>query len=349
MDKHEKKCLTRVKEIIPRQRPYGLSVYPIIEAIEFGYLSEKMRSFRKSRYLTFDIETLERKIEITNKKTTENAELRLLCIAIGSNFGYSRFFIRRDDSNDAAKQLVVKFVDEIESLALRERQYLPKELTDVIEHLENIVMKQDGYLKQYGVNESKSIWPYEKYASVIDIINDREFPAFEEFFSSLHNSHCDKKQYEKCRAEFYHNQKINPNFTMAHWLKHYNLMDVNPFAKAIDNQFRVFFDVFKIDPSYCMSLPKFAMACVFEKFSKTSPFIYSFHEKFRMEHKLLRENVIGGLVNVFSRYTELRPGVEAPRNAKFAPNGDPFTRVVFLDFNALYLFSQKWRYHQLQE
>ena len=55
---------------------------------------------------------------------------------------------------------------------------------------------------------------------------------------------------------------------------------------------------------------------------------------------MFRENIMGGLVNVFSRYTELREDVSAPHNAKFAPNGDKFTKIIFLDFNALYLYAQ---------
>ncbi|CAG5101819.1 Oidioi.mRNA.OKI2018_I69.chr1.g14.t1.cds [Oikopleura dioica] len=384
-----------------------------------------MRKFRKTRFVTFDIETMERPIEETTKSTTVHSELRLLSIAIGSNFGYQRFLIRRSDENDAAKQLVQKFVDEIEDLAVSEETYLPSELKDAIQNLKNIdinsvnaerkmkvrylrreltnyakmdiygfnsakfdlkvlspylipiLMKKygskftsikkgthyfsmstptyqfkdaklfstptdlAGYLKQGGVEEGKAIWPYEKYRSVFDIMNDKNFPPRDEFFSSLKNKEISEEDYELFRSEFYRNQRRDQNYSMGHWLKHYNLTDVTPFAKAIDNQFKLFFETFKIDPSFCMSLPKFAMACVFEGYSKNSPLTFSFHRNYHKEHKLLRDNIIGGPVNVYSRYTELRPDVDAPENAKFAPNGDPFTKIVFFDFNALYLFAQK--------
>lgn len=55
---------------------------------------------------------------------------------------------------------------------------------------------------------------------------------------------------------------------------------------------------------------------------------------------MFRENIVGGLVNVFSRYTELRDEVSVPRNAKYAANGERFTKITFLDFNALYLYAQ---------
>ncbi|CAG5083743.1 Oidioi.mRNA.OKI2018_I69.PAR.g10449.t1.cds [Oikopleura dioica] len=368
---------------------------------------------------------MERQIEETNKSTTVHSELRLLSIGIGSNFGYQRFLIRRNDENDGAKELVQRFVDEIESLAVAEENYLPSELRDSIQNLQNIDMnsvhaeqkmkirylrreltnyaKMDifgfnsakfdlkvlspylipilmkkhgskftsikkgshyfsmstpkyqfkdaklfstptdlaGYLKQGGVDEGKAIWPYEKYHSVFDIMNDKNFPPREDFFSSLKNKAISEEDYEIFKDEFNKNQRRDPHYSMAHWLQHYNLADVTPFAKAIDNQFKLFFETFKIDPSFCMSLPKFAMACVFEGYSKDSPLTFSFHRTCHKEHKLLRDNIIGGLVNVYSRYTELRPEVDAPRNAKFAPNGDPFTKIVFFDFNALYLYAQK--------
>jgi hypothetical protein len=74
---------------------------------------------------------------------------------------------------------------------------------------------------------------------------------------------------------------------------------------------------------------------------KNTIFIDSFHQKSSSVHDLLRKSIIGGLVNVYSRYTELREDVAAPRNAVFAPNGDRFTQIQFLDFNALYLHAQR--------
>jgi len=128
-----------------------------------------------------------------------------------------------------------------------------------------------GYLLQGGIEEVKSIWPYEKYSSVYEIINDRNFPEFDEFFSSLKNKNISREEYEKSKKEFNEEQSRNPNYTMAHWLKNYNLGDVKPFAAAINNQFKVFQQTFKIDPSICMSLPKYAMMCVFDCYSKNAP------------------------------------------------------------------------------
>ncbi len=128
---------------------------------------------------------------------------------------------------------------------------------------------------------------------------------------------------------------------MQDWLVYYNLLDVVPLANAIDNSFRSFHEVFGIDPATCLSLPKFAQLCVFKVYDPNQPLCYSFAKKNDDIRRLFRDNVIGGLVNVFSRFTELRSGIpETPHFARFAPNADPFTKITFLDFNALYLWAQ---------
>jgi hypothetical protein len=44
------------------------------------------------------------------------------------------------------------------------------------------------------------------------------------------------------------------------------------------------------------------------------------------------------LNQTLARYIELEDK-QAPRNAKFAPDGERFSKITFLDFNALYLWS----------
>ena len=41
------------------------------------------------------------------------------------------------------------------------------------------------YLKQWGISENKSIFPYTKYNSVEDLNADTEFPSYADFFSEL--------------------------------------------------------------------------------------------------------------------------------------------------------------------
>ena len=124
------------------------------------------------------------------------------------------------------------------------------------------------------------------------------------------------------------------------WLIFYNNLDVLPLAKAIENSFKNFFEIFKIDPEWCISLPKYAQMCMFSHYDPESPYCYSFCPKNSEIRKLFRSNLLGGLVNCFHRLIDLsgRPGL--PKAAQYAPNGDRFTNCTFLDFNSLYLYSQ---------
>ena len=125
------------------------------------------------------------------------------------------------------------------------------------------------------------------------------------------------------------------------WLIHYNVLDCIPLAKAIDKSFDTLFKVFNIDPSTCLSLPRFAQMCVFKSFCSQSPLCYSFTQKMDHIRNLFRANILGGLVNVYSRYTELDPNEsDVPKSARYSGNGEKFTKITFFDFNALYLHAQ---------
>ena len=43
----------------------------------------------------------------------------------------------------------------------------------------------DQYLKQWGASAEKSIFPYEKYSSIEQLRADTDFPAYEDFYSSI--------------------------------------------------------------------------------------------------------------------------------------------------------------------
>ena len=64
-------------------------------------------------------------------------------------------------------------------------------------------------------------------------------------------------------------------------------------------------------------------------------------QKFDFIRQKFRSSLFGGIVNCYHRMTDLtgKPGL--PSSTQFALNGDKFTKIVFLDFNAMYLWSQK--------
>jgi hypothetical protein len=201
------------------------------------------------------------------------------------------------------------------------------------------------YLKQNGVIEEKSVFPYQAFNSVEEMRQQIQFPSHQQFFSNLKQTNISTSEYSQAKNEYdrrrllpnKHPNKIN-NF--VDWLVHYNIMDVVPLSQAINNSFDNFFHIFGIDPSWCLSLPKFAQMCMFKEYKSSAPLSYSFN--FKMDHlrTLFRENLQGGLVNVYHRMTDLTNTTGIPKVASIAPSGDRFTRICFFDFNSLYLYCQ---------
>ena len=202
------------------------------------------------------------------------------------------------------------------------------------------------YLKQNGVSEKKSIFPYTAFHSVEEIQSQITFPEYSQFYSELKGANVDLSEYEVARAEYYRRQDLPENHpekmkSFVDWLKFYNLLDTAPLAKAVDTSFKNFFEIFGIDPSWCLSLPRFAQMCMLKEYDTEAPLCYSFNSKMEIVRDLFRENLMGGLVNVYHRMTDLTGQEGVPRVTQYAPNGDPFTRLEFFDFNSLYLYTQK--------
>ncbi|CBY10608.1 unnamed protein product [Oikopleura dioica] len=412
---------SRKSPIISVQTSYGQRTDIIFELVKHKFLPSEALEYRKTTFLTFDIETFERESKETTASTVMHASHHILSIAIGSNCGYEKVIIREDDSPEAAKKIVAEFVRELQmqietmrclpdyfyktaeklqekidsmekspkrskfqQLLRKLEQYLkvdvfgfnsakfdipvlaPYLLPQLQEHCGKLsVIKKgtsfflvetdicsfkdvlnlttpinlSGYLKQNRIAEEKGIWPYSLYRSVAEIKKCEDFPAYEEFYSELKQQNIPRELYDENRKIFNVKKWKNPEYTMVDWLKQYNLLDCNPLAHAIDRAFGNFQKVFKMDPSMSLSLPGFAQNCMFSHYNESSSLAHSFHGRNDEIRDLFRKNIVGGLVNCFSRYTEL-DDIEAPYNAKYTKSGEQFTKITFLDFNALYLWSQ---------
>ena len=201
------------------------------------------------------------------------------------------------------------------------------------------------YLKQNSVAERKSIFPYTYFHTIEDLDKCEDFPSHADFYSELKRSNVPESEYNEARDEFYRRKNLpesHPDHlsSMRGWLKYYNELDTVPLAHAIDNSFRNFFKIFAIDPSFCVSLPRFAQQCMFRSYDENEPLCYSFFKKESELRQLTRENLTGGLVNVFHRCIDLSGRPEMPHASQFAPNGKKFSSLMFYDFNSLYLYAQ---------
>ena len=63
-----------------------------------------------------------------------------------------------------------------------------------------------------------------------------------------------------------------------------------------------------------------------------APFSHSFQNSDFDVRTLFHENKLGGLVNVSHRYINTNDD-NAPAVSRIAPNGDPYTKFDFYDFN----------------
>ena len=173
-----------------------------------------------------------------------------------------------------------------------------------------------------------------------------EFPCYEKFYSELKGSNVSKEDYIAAKSEYDHRRQlpIDDPLKMSNfvdWLRHYNNLDTYPLSKAIHNSFGQFFDSFQMDPSWGISLPAYAQSCMFENYDKSEALCWSFWRRFDDIREIFRSNLLGGLVNCYHRLTDLSHQPNLPNAAQHAPNGDPLTRLMFFDFNALYLYAQR--------
>ena len=118
------------------------------------------------------------------------------------------------------------------------------------------------------------------------------------------------------------------------WLRFYNMLDVTPLVKAIDAAFSKFHQYFHVDPMLFLSLPSLAFKAMFDMFKEDIPYGYSFsnqHDDIRIR---FRENVLGGLTNIYHRHFNLYDDNFHPAS-RYAPNNQKFNFVGFYDFNAM--------------
>jgi len=59
-----------------------------------------------------------------------------------------------------------------------------------------------GYLKQWGVTEEKSIFPYQYYDTIEQLEAATSFPPIEGFYSDLTEKSVTDEDYEKSKTEF---------------------------------------------------------------------------------------------------------------------------------------------------
>ena len=180
------------------------------------------------------------------------------------------------------------------------------------------------------------------YSSIEQINNSCEFPCREDFFSELKLKHIDQEEYDTAKSEYYRRKKLPSSdpekiYNMGNWLEHYNRLDVDPLIEAVTNMSESYYKYFETDLFSKSSLPAISLDAMFTLHDKNLPYAYTF--KNEEVHQIFKSNVIGGITNIYKKHICLTDR-ECPDAAKFSAKGGKFTSCLFLDFNAMYLWSQ---------
>ena len=104
------------------------------------------------------------------------------------------------------------------------------------------------------------------------------------------------------------------------YLRFYNLSDCQPLSKAMLNSFNLFEKTFGANMFYQYSLAGFAQESLMKLYNQNVPNIFSCPKKYPEITAIFRENIYGGICNVFHRHITLMEE-EAPFAAKFNANG----------------------------
>ena len=173
---------------------------------------------------------------------------------------------------------------------------------------------------------------------------ETEFPPPRAFYSNLTGESVDTVAYHTAKNHFYRCKDLaedNPEKmrNMADWLRYYNLLDVSPLVVAMDRSFDCFHRYFQLDATLYLSLPKIALESVMRLYDQSCSYIFTFGNDWNHIRQAHREHVNGGCVGVYHRDINILDA-SGPPTARFAPNGDPYSYLVQIDFNALYAFCQ---------
>ena len=196
-----------------------------------------------------------------------------------------------------------------------------------------------GYLEAFHIAEKKGYFPYE-YVKSFDQLFERCLPPYEAFYSSLRGKNSldeggdeaeGRKRWEGLQ-NLWREHNMENLMAMLRW---YNNLDVTCFVQAVEKQFALYREHFKIDIfKEGISLPgislKYAMQTTDANFA-----LYG--EKFKWVYKELREAVIGGPSIIFSRYHE--KDITKIRPSKYGEAAETCRAVVGVDANSLYLWS----------
>ena len=185
------------------------------------------------------------------------------------------------------------------------------------------------FLKAYGCEISKGIFPYEWFDS-FEKLHYNSLPDMEDFYSTLTNSNPLKSEAEYLKLkEIWSTQGMQ---TFKDYLVYYNNLDTGPFVTALSAFVSIYsqqkIDIFK----YYVTLPGVARKLLYASTESNFSLI---NQQNADLYYTYRKNIVGGPSIIFSRYHER--GISDIKKIE----GNKCQSVVGYDCNGLYSYAIK--------
>ena len=184
----------------------------------------------------------------------------------------------------------------------------------------------DKYLKAYGCEVTKGLFPYE-YMDCLERLDDIGLPPKEAFLSRLKKEGISDEDYASCQEAWCDNGMT----TLRDFLVWYNNRDVVPFFRQFAFYQQRGIDMFKQG----ISVPGLTLLYLFNDLPEKTYFTI-FNEKNKDFHNLFKDNIIGGPSIIFHRYHE--KGVTTQCQIEYGEVARPCRSIIGYDSNALYLW-----------
>jgi len=201
-------------------------------------------------------------------------------------------------------------------------------------------MKLEAFLKMWQTEREKLCFPYEKFSSIYQLQECKQFPMMEDFQTSL-GTEIDLELYVKCKTLFDDRMALpdsHPNkwTSFVDYLCYYNISNVYPTAVATIKMMDTLEEQFGVNPMIHYGLPSFGFSSMMRSYPKDCPSVVSFPPEFNHLSNLFRKSIIGGIVNPICRHVTTDQNEHAAPAAKMNSDGAPFKRIDFWDLNAMY-------------
>lgn len=176
---------------------------------------------------------------------------------------------------------------------------------------------------------------FEEFAHSIDLLEYITFAEAE--FTLTDNIHewyrVDPCVYLKSKTVFKEKSMKN----MVDFLKYYNSQDTILLTKAFKMYCESFFTNFGVNPLDYLSLPAMAERIMWQHYNKKINCPYTFNDEYSYIHKMIKNNMPGGLATCFSRHVEIQTENE-PRvwqdSVYQTPDGSAITKYISYDVNS---------------